>query len=288
VGGYVAAARTTPTTLYYSLPTDESELDIEGVYRSRDAGLTWSGPFSGGSFNYRTYVLAGAPSSPSTLYAGNYAYGFYRSADSGETWEWRGSTFPSNGFWSVESIAVDPSYRNVVYAGAGTDGGPSGIWKTTNGGKLWFSIIADQDSRIIVIDPLRRRVVYVALSNGLYRSPDGGASWHRVSGTRGWEVRGLAIDPTNGLRIFASLASGRVMKSVNGGRAWKTISRGLPAGVLDGCVQAPCGKLVINRSGRTLHLATSAGVFDYTDTDCAGHDTRAQRAIAPWVGQRLR
>jgi photosystem II stability/assembly factor-like uncharacterized protein len=255
-GGIVAAAATRPTTVYYAVVANELNVETMGIYRSRDAGRTWSGPFLEG-LNARTHTLAVAPSDPLTVYAGNYAYGGpFRSEDGGATWTRAGN------FWTSLSIAVDPRNPEAVYTAASPEEGPSGVWKTTDGGETW-TLLLETNAWVVALDGAHPDVVYAG-GEGLYRSANGGATWTPLAATEDWAVRGIAIDPRRPSRLFASAYGKGIFASEDGGTTWSGLSTGLP--------HRGVGQLVIDRLGRTLHVITryygveerATGVFSYT------------------------
>ena len=69
------------------------------------------------------------PTSGSTVYAAT-ARGFFRSTDSGASWEPRNRGLEGR---SVLSLAIDPASRGTLYAA--TDGGV--VYRSTDGGGAW-------------------------------------------------------------------------------------------------------------------------------------------------------
>ncbi len=81
----------------------------------------------------------------------------------------------------------------------------------------------------------------VLASNGLWRSLDEGAAWTEIS-RPGDEIMALAVHPDRAGRIFAGLASGRILISRDGGADWIDIGSGLPRApvrALAAAAQAP-------------------------------------------------
>jgi hypothetical protein len=145
-----------------------------GLYKSTDGGETWTGPLGAGAFAGRAIgSIAVEPGSPSTIYAattrgvagvssvsggaislipGAAAWGLYKSTDGGATW-----TFLHNG--SPLAAQCD----TVAEALAG--GSPCSI----------------RGVRRIALDPLDPRIVYAgSYGRGVWRSPDGGATWLQI------------------------------------------------------------------------------------------------------------
>lgn len=74
----------------------------------------------------------------------------------------------------------------------------------------------------------------------LFRTTNGGASWHELAGLRGhatgpvWApgaggmcLHTILLDPTNPRRLFCAISSAGAFRSDDGGQRWKPINRGL-------------------------------------------------------------
>jgi photosystem II stability/assembly factor-like uncharacterized protein len=145
----------------------------DGVYRSTDAGGSWS----------RTdgitiaFDLALSPADPASAYCLGYdtAPCLFVSTDSGATWTLQpGNVQQSKG----GSLIADPLSGDVAYSP-----GTAGVMKTTNRGAYWSP--ANTGIRIATIStvsssPWNRANVYVeCYENGVFRSSDGGTDWTR-------------------------------------------------------------------------------------------------------------
>ena len=198
-----------------------------GVLKSIDGGRTWRVlGRQNGLKNLYIGSLFMHPRDPNTLLAGagNNAYpegsGAFLSTDGGETWK---QTLAGDEITAVEFALSEP---RIAYAGSvkavyrSDDGGLS--WRTMTQGGIWgppgvragFPIDFQVDPR----NP--NRLFANNYGGGNFLSEDGGRSWRMASqGYTGAGTRAIAVDPTNGRRVFAAGRSG-VFMSPNGGAEW--------------------------------------------------------------------
>ena len=77
----------------------------------------------------------------------------------------------------------------------------------------------------------------------LFRTTDGGKSWHELPGLRGhgsgpsWQpgagglcLHTILIDPTNHDRMFIAISAAGAFRTDDGGKTWRPINRGLKSG----------------------------------------------------------
>ena len=83
--------------------------------------------------------------------------------------------------------------------------------------------------------------VYAGVEDAaLFRSTDGGKSWHEIASLRGhgtgpkWQpgaggmgLHTIVLDPTNSKRIFVAISAAGAFRSDDAGKTWKAINRGL-------------------------------------------------------------
>ncbi|OGO16903.1 MAG: hypothetical protein A2Z14_01930 [Chloroflexi bacterium RBG_16_48_8] len=84
---------------------------------------------------------------------------------------------------------------------------------------------------VIAIDPIHPMNVYAGTwGSGMYKSEDGGSSWHRINdGLANDYIYSLAIDSTAPTTIYAGTYGDGVFKTVDGGDNWVQTGPGLNA-----------------------------------------------------------
>jgi uncharacterized repeat protein (TIGR01451 family) len=110
----------------------------------------------------------------------------------------------------------------------------------------------------LVVDPTSLNTLY-AVSDGFFKSTDGGATWQRVNSLNDPPVSiiELVIDPTNSLTLYVTTVYKGVWKSADGGISWAPMNIGLSNPSVSALAIDPT-------NGRTLYAATSGGgVFDF-------------------------
>lgn len=218
------------------------------------------GPERGG----RVTTVTGTPMLPGTFYLGASGAGVWKSDDYGTTWNNVSDKFfatPSIG--AIEVAVNDP---NIVYVGTGSDGLRSnvisgkGVYKSIDAGKTWDHIGLRETGQIgaVEIDPTNNNVVWVAAignafkaneERGIYKTTDGGQNWEKmlyISDTVGFAD--LELLPGNPNIVYAAAwkaerkpwtiisggesNEGGIYKSINGGKDWVKLEKGLPKGLI--------------------------------------------------------
>lgn len=200
--GFVAVP-TTPTTFYVSAPP-------EGVYKSTDAGLTFSPvntglPVSGGGLNF--FNLDAADPTGTVLYLAGAANGVFKTTDGGATWATAGTGIPAG--TTVRHVAVRPSVAARVFAAT-----LSGLYRSTDSGSTWGALTSGIPAGAVQhvwVDSTSPSIVYATGTDtvtGVWirKSTDGGDTWYAVT-TAGLDlsfVSWLAVDPAAPARLLAS------------------------------------------------------------------------------------
>ncbi len=181
-----------------------------GVWKSVNAGRVWEPVFDAMPVA-SIGAIAVAPSTPDVVYVGSgestlrdstgFGNGVYKSTDAGKTWTHLGLDETQHIF----RIAVDPKNPDIVFVAAvGHLYAPNpdrGVFRSRDGGKTWQKVLGPNDNVgacDVVIDPTNSRVVYAGLWNtrrppwytyrpsngpggGIYKSTDGGSTWHQLT-----------------------------------------------------------------------------------------------------------
>ena len=196
---------------------------------------TWevSGPHFAG---WEIYHLKGSPADPDRIYcsqsSGWFGQVIQRSSDGGKTWETPGGGpgKTTEGFPKGES-------NKFVYDTSPATGKPLTTHQWYDGTQRPWEF-----KRVWHLEPSLRdpEMVYAGVEDAaLFRSTDGGRTWHELAGLRGhgtgpkWQpgaggmcLHSILLDP-NGERIYVAISAAGAFRSDDTGKTWKPINRGL-------------------------------------------------------------
>lgn len=237
------------------------------IHVSRDFGRQWQQvehspryeEDSGRALERVWCIAPGHSSEPETLFAGVAEAGLFASRDGGVHWqEVEGlNDHPTRGEWApglsglcCHTVLVDPANKRRMWAAISA----GGVFRTENGGANWercnsglpINIPPESDSTTascvhsMVVSPDASDVLYMQHHDGVFRSVDGGSSWHRIE--QGLPSRFgmcMAMHPKDSRIIyvlplespeFRSYIDGKltVYKSIDGGESWRPSREGLP------------------------------------------------------------
>ena len=199
------------------------------------------------------------PKNPSVWYVASAFGGLWKTTNRGITFS---PIFDDNGVFTLCCVAIDPKDSNVVWLGTGENNSQrsahfgDGIYKSVDAGKTWKRMGLETSEHIgeILVDPRNSNVVYVASQGplfseggerGLYKTTDGGTTWTAVlTISKDTGISDIVFDPRNPDIIFASAyqrrrhvgqmigggPEGGIFKTVNGGKTWTKLTKGLPTG----------------------------------------------------------
>ena len=253
-----------------------------GVFRSADAGATWSDISSDLPPYAQIYPLVASydPVLQETiLYAGT-ADGIFKSSNGGANWLLKNDGYTEAGYENTPvAMVVDPSSPMVLYVARGY--GHHLVYKSTNGGETWAPLnvptgFSYDNAVSMTVDPTTTpATLYLGTDfSGIYRSSDGGLSWSQAnsglpSGSYGYIgiVGPIAVDPTSVpvtlyARVFndgARTYKGTV--NTDGSVSWaEYTSTTLPGDAVIITVNTNRNPAYIYASGSGLHRSTNHGL----------------------------
>ena len=228
-----------------------------GVFRSEDAGRTWS---LLGLAEEEVRALELAPGQPDLLVAGTRS-GVFRSQDAGKSWQ-RISPAGDAELKNVDSLALDPGDASIIYVG--TFHLP---WKTTDGGKTWNSVAAglidDSDIMSLRVDGTNPSRLYLSACSGIYRSENYGGVWTKLQGIpyAARRTHQIVQDSHHPETLYAATTEG-LWVTRDAGENWKRttpkdwVVNGVV--VLHGSGGAQ-GKVILGTEGQGVLLSEDAG-----------------------------
>jgi len=224
--GSIAVAPSDPNVVYVGAGEANIRGNVaagDGIYRSGDAGKTWTHVWKQEG---QIGTMAVHPTNPDVAFAAvlghafgpNPERGVYRTKDGGKTWQ---QVLKRDADTGASDVALDPTNPNIVFAGLWqarrrpwemTSGGPgSGLYMSRDGGDTWKPLTGHGlpegvwgkvGVAVAPSDPRRVYALVEAEKGGLFRSDDGGESWKLASGhhalsQRAWYYSTLTVDPSN-------------------------------------------------------------------------------------------
>ena len=239
VVGAVVIHPTNPDIVYVAaLGNPFAPSPDRGVYRTRDAGRTWSRVLyvsdSTGAVdielkpddpNVVYATMWRAERKPWTIISGAREGGVYRSSDAGDSWKQLTTGLP-NDLVGKADLAVSPAAPSRVYVLIEAKPG-GGLYRSDDAGESF--VVADTATRGLITrpfyytnvdaDPTDANVVYVG-TESFYRSADAGRTWRTIRTPHG-DNHELWINPRNP-QIMLQTNDGGANVTLDGGRTWSS------------------------------------------------------------------
>ena len=258
--GDIAVSPSHPDVLYVGSGEGLHRPDLgvgDGIFKSTDGGQTWQHVGLGNVQQVGRLIVH--PTNPDIVfvaalghpYGANEERGVYRTLDGGQSWEKVLYLDHNTGAIQVEFDPNDPrilfadmwEHREGPWENASFSGTGSGLFKSKDGGANWRRITkglptpAQGLGRIGVgIAPSDSQRMYATVDarqdGGVYRSNDGGESWHRIHTAprlwgRGGDFAEIRVHPSDPDHVYACNIA--FYESLDGGRTW-TSTTGGPGG----------------------------------------------------------
>jgi photosystem II stability/assembly factor-like uncharacterized protein len=230
-----------------------------GVYRSTDAGDTWT-PLPLPGKERVVWSILIHPKDTKTIYVGTEGTTIYRSTDGGASFSEldvpipRGAVtmnFPTR----VLRLAVDPNATNEIYAALEV----AGMVRSLDGGKTWEDCNANllaftkearyksrigsdtdtegmMDSHALAVSPGRKGTVFLANRMGLFQSSDRASTWSDMDVGRFSPLtyaRDVQVAPHDPRTMYAALSvaavsdAGSLYRSQDFGENWSRFDHGV-------------------------------------------------------------
>jgi photosystem II stability/assembly factor-like uncharacterized protein len=193
-----------------------------------------SGPFFGG---WEIYHLKGSPVDPNRIYASQSSSWFgqmiQRSDDGGKTWSTPGGEKMPDPYGPPAGIS-----NKFAYDTSDGTGKPLTTHQWYDGTQHPWEFKRVWHLEPSLSDP---ETVYAGVEDAaIFRTTDGGQSWHELAGLRGhgtgpqWSpgaggmgLHTILIDPTNPNRIYIAISAAGTFRTDDAGQTWQPINRGL-------------------------------------------------------------
>ena len=253
--GAVAVSESNPDVVYIGMGESCIRGNIlpgDGVYRSTDAGKTWT--HVGFSATDAISKIRIHPTNPDIVFVASFGRygvpseerGLFKTTDGGKNWN--RVLFRDNKTGAVD-VVIDRNNPQVLYAALWeayrieyqmSSGGPgSGLFKSTDGGDTWKEITRNQGLPAGVVGKIGLALtaadsnrVYAIVENengGLFASDDAGTTWKLVNGSRNIRQRAfyythVYADPSNKDTIY--MLNVGLFRSTDGGKTMAQIGQG--------------------------------------------------------------
>ncbi len=253
--GAIAVAESDPNVVYVGLGEHAVRGVMthsgDGVYRSTDAGKTWT--HAGLEATRHIARIVVHPKNPDVvwvaaqgaLYGPSEERGIFKSTDGGTTWK---NVLYVNERTGASELSMDATNPRIMYAATWeygrlpwkviSGGAGSGLYKSTDSGETWTRMTEglpeEMGKMAIAVSRSNPQKVYALIESdsnsdkrGLYVSNNAGKSWSQVTSEprlvqRAWYYIELFIDPKDEDTIY--VLSAPALRSNDGGKTWETLS----------------------------------------------------------------
>jgi photosystem II stability/assembly factor-like uncharacterized protein len=247
--GAIEVSQSNPDVVYAGTGSSKIRSNVSigrGVYKSTDAGKTWT--FAGLRDTGQISTIRVDPSNPDIVYVAalgdpfvpNKERGIYKSTDGGRTW--KNVLFVSESAGAAD-LEIQPGNSKVLFASmwhgqrkpwtiiSGAREG--GIYKSTDAGEHWQKLAGGLPNELfgranVAISNAKPERIYALIEakpgSGLWRSEDAGSTWTQVNSsgaiiTRPFYYDTLGVDPNNPDVVF--VGDENWFKSTDGGKTFR-------------------------------------------------------------------
>ena len=228
-----------------------------GVWKTTDAGITWSN-ISDSTFGTSSVgAIAVAESDQNVVYVGmgehpirgvmtSHGDGVYKSTDAGKTWSHLGLDLTRQ----ISDVMIHPTNPDLVYVAAqGAAYGASedrGVYRSKDGGETWEKVLYVDDTSgpsSLSMDRNNPRVLYAAIwdhrrypwqvrsggpGSGIYKTTDGGDTWKQINEGLPELMGDIGVAVSaNSDRVYAIVEAdpgGGLYRSDDAGKNWRKLN----------------------------------------------------------------
>lgn len=215
---------------------------------------------------------------------------------------------PQFGGWEIFHMKGSPTDPNRIYMSQSTGWFGQLVQRSDDGGQTWQTVSNEfvydgvpgthqwydgtqhpwEFSRVWHLEPSTTDpdTVYAGVEDAaLFKSVDGGASWHELPGLReakghlwqpgagGMCLHTIVLDPNNADRLYVAISAAGAFRTDDGGQTWRPINEGLNSGEIPD-PQAEVGHCVHNLAMHPSHpdVLYMQKHWDVMRTDNAGEE----------------
>ncbi len=182
--------------------------------------------------------------------------GIFKSTNLGVTWQQAVFVAQAKdravtiGALAIDRLLFSPLDPSGLYAVARE----GALYETRNGGEQWQKIFSGPVAAV-ALHPKLRDSIYLASSNQVLRTTDGGKTWSTayLEGTPKVTVTDVALDSQNPRLLYLGTSAGVLLRSSDGGQAWQQLHVFDKHGVR---------RLILNQhDGKIVYVVTSSGAL---------------------------
>jgi len=269
--GDIAVAPTDPALLWLGSGEANNSRSTywgDGVYKSADAGKTWTNMGLKESHHIGRIVIH--PADPDIvyvaalghLYSENAERGLYKTTDGGKSWAKVLDVAVDGRAVGVVDVVMDPSAPETLYAATydkfrkpwtwGIGGPGSGIHKTTDGGRSWTKLTAGLPGGILgriglTVYPKNPKILYAEIENANKPGMSAEDRWKEV-------LEG---------RSSSGMIDGEIYRSDDAGATWAKVSPEKRS--IGGAPGYYYGQIIVDPNDADLVYVLSVGVLASKD-----------------------